>query len=132
MKLTTFLVSRARSCDVRISPYKLRLLADVVRGRSVGEALAWLKTYGSNRTVPVFKVIASAYANAKHKNPELQGKLGGLFIHTIRVDEGGIVRYFKPGARGRGNPQRKRLSHIEVVLGIKGSIRENREQHELS
>jgi large subunit ribosomal protein L22 len=65
------------------------------------------------RVMPLKKVIESAVANAKNgKNIEATE----LLIKDIRVDQGPIFRYFKPGAMGRANPQRKRLSHISVVL----------------
>jgi large subunit ribosomal protein L22 len=118
MKQIKEVVSSAMSKHVRTSPYKLRPFADVVRGKRVVDALAWLKTYGSSRTVPLFKVIASAFANAKNKQPE-NVELNKLCVSEIQVCDGGIVRYFKPGARGRANPQRKRMSHLRVSLGIK-------------
>lgn len=98
---------------IRISPYKLRPLAAVVRGKSAEYALAWLSTYASRRTMPLQKVIASAVANAFSK--ESVGR-ADLRVADIRVDQGPIVRYFKPGAQGRTNPQRKRFSHISVKL----------------
>ena len=112
-------VSVARSNGVRMSPYKLRLFADVIRGRSVEQALAWLKTVGCNRSVPLIKAIVSAYANARHSGNVPDGASKNVIVHRICVNEGGFLRYVKPGARGRGSPQRKRSSHIEVVLGMR-------------
>lgn len=112
-------VSAARSNGVRMSPYKLRLFADVIRGRSIEQALSWLKTVGCNRSVPLVKVLVSAYANARNKGTVPDGAFKNVFVHRICVNEGGFLRYVKPGARGRGCPQRKRSSHIEVVLGMK-------------
>src|SRR3989304_8834651 len=98
---------------LRFSPYKLRPLVDVIRGKPVSVALQWLDTYKVGRVLPIKKLIKSAAANAfslkqvQHEN---------LVIKDIRVDQGPIINYFKCGAMGRGNPMRKRLSHIEVVL----------------
>ena len=106
---------------LRFSPYKLRPLVDVVRGKSVPVALRWLETYKVGRAKPIFKVIKSAAANAlstKQVAPE------NLVVQDIRVDQGPIVHYFKPGAMGRSNPRRKRLSHIQVILTSRDAQKE--------
>lgn len=103
---------------VRISPYKLRPYADIIRGQSVDKAVAWLKTVNVQRIVPLLKTLNSACANAKNLHPEVNVSQE-LVVKEIRVDQGPIIRYFKPGAMGRANPQRKRLSHIEIILGKK-------------
>jgi len=98
------------------SPYKLRPLVDVVRGKNALYAINWLRTYRSQRSEVVSKVLDSVLANAKNlKNIEPEN----LFIKEIRVDQGPIHRYFKPGAQGRANPQRKRLCHMKIVLESK-------------
>ncbi len=103
----------SKSKYIRFSPYKLRPIADVVRGKQVDYALNWLSTVAVKRMVPLKKAIESAAANAKN----LQAvEAHGLLIKDIRVDEGPMFRYFKPGAMGRANIQRRRLSHISVVL----------------
>lgn len=104
-------VSKARY--VRHSPYKLRPLADIVRGKNVQYALNWLATTRVRKSVPMTKLVQSAAANAKSlKNMEAKE----LFIKEIRIDQGPIYRYFKPGAQGRANVQRKRFSHLSIVL----------------
>ncbi len=114
------MVSKAKSRYIRISPYKLRLLADVIRGTTVDKAFSWLKTCGMQRARPITKALESAYANARNKNSDIDS-MASVFIKEIRVDQGPIIRYFKPGAQGRANPQRKRLSHIEIILDRKVS-----------
>ncbi len=104
----------ATSKYVRISPYKLRPFVDVVRGDNVEHALSWLKTCAVRRVCPIAKVILSAFANAKHA--EQQVAMNDLIIKDIRVDEGPIYKYFRPGAMGRASMQRRRLSHIKVIL----------------
>lgn len=99
---------------VRISPYKLRPIADVVRGKNAGYGLGWLTTCGLRRAEAVQKVVASAVANAKQQDHNLSA--GDLMIHELKVDHGPMFRYFKPGAMGRSNIYRKRLSHISVIL----------------
>ena len=98
---------------IRISPYKIRPIADVIRGKNVQYALDWLATYPAKRALPVRKIIKSAADNAKN----LQSiEAVDLFIKEVRIDQGPIFRYFKPGAMGRANPQRKRLSHMSVIV----------------
>ena len=103
----------AKAKYIRQSPYKLRPLADVLRGKSVDYALNWLTTYACKRVRPIKKLIESAAANAKNLN---NVEANGLVIKAICVDQGPAFRYYKPGAMGRSNPQRKRFSHISVTL----------------
>lgn len=101
---------------VRYSPYKLRAIADVVRGKDVGYALNWLTTYKTQRMEPIKKALQSAVANAKNlQNHEP----AVLFVKEIKVDEGPTRRYFKPGAQGRAKPQRNRMCHISVTVQTK-------------
>jgi large subunit ribosomal protein L22 len=106
----------AKARYLHFSPYKLRPLVDVVRGKDAQYALHLLSTMAVKRVVPIQKVIASAIANAQ------QGASTGadlLTIKDIRVDQGPILKYFKPGAMGRANIQRRRFSHITVTLEAK-------------
>jgi large subunit ribosomal protein L22 len=103
----------AKARYVSYSPYKLRPVVDIMRGKNAAYALGWLMTYKTQRATPVLKLLQSALANAKHlKN--LDPKL--LKISTVCVDQGPIRRYFKPGDRGRAMPQRKRYCHMSIVL----------------
>lgn len=118
------MVAIAKSKGLRFSPYKMRLLADAVRSKSAGEALSFLTTYGIKRSVPLFKAIASACANLEFA-ARLKGvsyAFGQVKLGMVKVDQGPIVRSMKPGARGRGCPQRKRLCHIEVIVEIKDDL----------
>lgn len=110
--------AQAISKYIRISPYKLRPYADVIRGNTVGKAYAWLKTCANRRTEPLLKAVMSAAANAKSKGGDAVS-VDDLRIAEVRVDQGPIIRYFKPGAMGRGVIQRKRLSHIKVIVETK-------------
>ncbi len=103
----------AKARYIRFSPFKLRPLVDVVRGKNVRYALSLLSSFPTKRTGSVKKVIESAAANAKNlANIEV----ADLKIKDIRVDQGPAVRYFKPGAMGRSNVYKRRFSHISVVL----------------
>lgn len=106
----------AKARNLRFSPYKLRPLVDPIRGKNVEFAINWLSTVAMKRTLPIKKTIESAVANAKNlQNIEPET----LVIKEIRVDQGPIHRYFKPGAMGRANIYRKRTSHISVILKTK-------------
>lgn len=112
------LYSRAKSKYIRVSPLKLRLVANTIRGYNVVKALALLQTLAMKRVQPVKKTLISAYSNAKNLHSN-KVSMENMFIKEIKVDQGPIVRYFKPGAMGRANPQARRLSHLEVVLVTK-------------
>jgi large subunit ribosomal protein L22 len=103
----------AKAKYIHFSPYKLRPLADVVRGKNVQYALSWLTTCALRRAQPIKKALESAMANAKNLHNINADK---LIISQIIVDEGPALHYFKPGAMGRSNGYKKRQSHISIVL----------------
>jgi large subunit ribosomal protein L22 len=98
--------------NYRQSPRKVRLVADLVRGKKVEEALQQLQFLAKRAGDPVQKLIKSAMANAEHLNI----KKDGLFIKELRVDKGVVLHRFMPRARGRAFPIKKRTSHVVVVL----------------
>lgn len=105
----------AKYRNARFSPYKLRPLADVVRGKPASYALRWLSTCALKKAVPLKKVIKSAADSAKYlKDINLEN----LIVKDIRVDEGRTFRYFKPGSMGRANVYRRRSCHISVELDV--------------
>lgn len=106
----------AKAKGLPFSPYKLRPIADVIRGKDVKYVLNWLDTYKTKRTIPLKKVLESAAANAKNLK-DLESD--SLRVKTITVDEGKIFRYYKPGSMGKASPQKRRFSHVNVVLECK-------------
>jgi len=103
----------AKARYVRCSPFKLRPIVDAIRGKNVGHALNLIATTAVKKIVPIKKLLESAAANAKHlKNVETED----LVIKDIRVDQGPIFRYYKPGAMGRSTIQRRRFSHMSLIL----------------
>lgn len=107
---------KALSKYVRYSPYKLRPIADVIRGKSAEFAVNWLSTFASKRVAPIQKTLESALANAKDRaNHDVKQ----LVVQEVRIDQGPIFKYFKPGAMGRATIQRRRLCHIKVVVAAK-------------
>lgn len=112
---------KAKSKNIPFSPFKIRPLVDVVRGKSATFALQWLATQPLQRVRPIKKVIESAVANANN----LQGvDRSDLLIKEIMVDQGRTFRYYKPGSMGKAAPQRRRFSHVSVVLESKQQEKE--------
>src|SRR5690625_7491011 len=98
---------------VRVTPMKARRVIDLVRGKSVSEALAILKYAPQGAAKPVAKVVASAAANAEN-NFGLDPRT--LVISEAYANEGPTMRRFQPRAQGRAFMIRKRTSHITVVV----------------
>lgn len=103
----------------RVSPQKARLVADLVRGKDAGQALDIL-AFLPKKTAPIIKqLLESAMANAEHsaqkQNRELD--IDQLYVKSIFVDQGPMLRRFRPRAQGRATPIQKKTSHITVVLG---------------
>ena len=109
--------ARAISRNVRISPRKMRLVADLVRGMKVNEALVQLQFNQKRAATPVSKAVKSAVANFKQQDGADQVNIDELVINKIWVDEGPTARRFLPRAMGRATVIRKRSSHLTVVVG---------------
>lgn len=99
--------------NFRMSPQKVRLVADVVRGKRVDDALALLRNMPQKAANEIYRTVASAAANAENN---FQMDRDGLVIKTITVDEGPALKRVEFRARGRINQIRKRSSHITVVV----------------
>jgi len=108
---------RAVSKDTGISPRKVRLLVDLVRGKKVDEALALLKFAPTPTARLVAKVVKSAVANAENN---FQLSPSDLKIVTIFADEARTLKRFRPRSRGRTSPILKRSSHITVIVAGEG------------
>jgi large subunit ribosomal protein L22 len=105
--------AKAVARGVRISPTKVRLVCDVVRGKPVEQALAMLQYMPQKAAREVALVIKSAAANAENN---FDMAPDGLVVKTIYADEGPALKRFMPRARGRGDRIRKRTSHITVIV----------------
>ena len=101
--------------NYRQSPRKVRLLADLVRGKSAAEALTTLQFVDKRAAGPFAKVIKSAVANAKDQGKDVDK----LFVKTVTVNKGVVFKRFMPRARGSASRINKRNSHILVELGLK-------------
>ncbi|MBI2476599.1 50S ribosomal protein L22 [Candidatus Uhrbacteria bacterium] len=98
---------------LRMSPRKVRLLVDLVRGMDVDPAIAQLRFSQKLAARPVRKLIESAAANAVNNH---HMNRGALFIQTIYVDQGATTKRWTPRAFGRATSIRKRTCHLSVVL----------------
>ncbi len=98
---------------LRVSPRKMRLSADLVRGKRVEEALNILSSLSKAGARDVSKVVRSALANAR-QNKSID--VDTLFIKTIFVNQGPTLKRFRPRPMGRAGRIRKRTCHISVVL----------------
>lgn len=126
---------KAIARDIRISPRKVAVVADLVRRRSVADALVILEHTERKAAGPIIKVINSAVANAKHNNRLSVEQLQALEIETIMVTEGSSFKRYKfvgAGRRARPRPMVKKSSHVTVVLvspevrEVKKEVKENK------
>ncbi len=101
--------------NYRQSPRKVRLIADLVRGKKVADALGILKFADKRAAEPFAKVIRSAQANAVQAGADAEK----LFIKTVAVNKGVTLKRFRARARGSASRINKRSSHITVELGTK-------------
>ena len=97
----------------RVGAQKARLVADLVRGKEVGQAIKTLTFLNKKSALMIKKLIESAVANADYKNTM---DLDKLYVKTIYVDKGPVLKRFRPRAQGRAYGVRKQTSHINVVL----------------
>jgi large subunit ribosomal protein L22 len=105
--------AKASANTVRIAARKVRLVVDLIRGKSVGEAYAILRNTPRGASETVEKVLKSAVANADHNYQMDQTK---LFVKEIFVGEGKTLKRMQPRSQGRGFAILKRTSHIYVTV----------------
>lgn len=107
---------KAVAKHVRISPYKVRIVLDIIRGKGYREAVAILENTPKSASEPVKKVLMSAAANAEHN---LGLSKDNLFVAACFADQGPTLKRVMPRAQGRAFRILKRTSHITVVLDAK-------------
>ena len=110
--------SIARVRHIRVTPMKARRVVNLIRGKQAQEALAILKFAPQSASEPVYKLVASAIANARVKADQSNTYLDeqDLYVSRAFVDEGTTLKRFQPRAQGRAFRINKRTSHITVVL----------------
>lgn len=98
---------------IRISPYKVRVVLDLIRGKDLNEAVAILDNVSKAGAEPIKKVVLSAAANAEHN---LQMNAADLYVAECYADQGPALKRMQPMGHGRGFRILKRTSHITVIL----------------
>ena len=113
--------ARAIARQIRMSPRKVRLVVDQIRGRSVNDALSVLAFSPKAASVPVGKTLRSAVANAQdHADRDGDAlDVDDLVVSGAYVDEGPTLKRWRAAAQGRAAPRRRRTSHITVVVTAK-------------
>ncbi|EOZ99794.1 LSU ribosomal protein L22p (L17e) [Indibacter alkaliphilus LW1] len=106
----------ARLNNVPTSTRKMRLVADLVRGKRVGDALSILKFTPNHGAIKLEKLLLSAVANWQAKNPDEKLEEADLYVKTIFVDGGRMLKRLRPAPQGRAHRIRKRSNHVTLVV----------------
>ena len=114
----------ARLRNYPTSPRKMRLLADLIRGMEMENALNTLKFSTKDPSVPLEKLLLSAVANWKVKNEGVDVAEANLYVKTIFVDGGRVLKRMRPAPQGRAYRVRKRSNHITIIVDSRNPVPE--------
>jgi large subunit ribosomal protein L22 len=106
----------AKLKNVPTSPRKMRMVADLIRGQRVNKALSILKYEPKEGAARLEKLLLSAIANWQNKNADVRLEDADLFIKTIMVDGGRMLKRYRPAPQGRAHRIRKRSNHVTLVV----------------
>ncbi|WP_162051633.1 50S ribosomal protein L22 [Pontibacter pamirensis] len=106
----------AKLNNVPTSPRKMRLVAGLIRGKSVARALNLLKFEANSGAEKLEKLLLSALSNWQQKNEDERIEDANLYIREIFVDEGRMLKRLRPAPQGRGHRIRKRSNHVTVII----------------
>ncbi len=106
---------KAKLNYLRMAPRKVRSVGDLIKGLPVNEAEAQLLMQSRRPAKPLLKLLRSAIANAKNNG---LSDAGYLYIASLRVDGGPMLKRILPRARGSASPIEKKMSHVTLVLGV--------------
>ena len=112
----------ARLRNYPTSPRKMRLLADLIRGMEVEKALNTLKFSTKDPSVPMEKLLLSAVANWRVKNEGVDVAEANLYVKTIFVDGGRVLKRMRPAPQGRAYRVRKRSNHITIMVDSRNPV----------
>ena len=107
-------IAKLRNCPV--SPRKMRSVADLLRGKEVGQALNILKFNPRHASKFLEKLLLSAISNWQSKNEDKSIESSDIFVNEIKVDGGRILKRLRPAPQGRAHRIRKRSNHVTVIL----------------
>jgi len=115
----------ARLRNYPTSPRKMRLLADLIRGMEAEKALNVLKFSTKDPSVPMEKLLVSAIANWRVKNEGVDVAEANLYVKTIFVDGGRVLKRMRPAPQGRAYRVRKRSNHITIIVDSRNAAAAN-------
>jgi len=106
----------AKLKNIPTAPRKMRLVADLIRGKKVNHALNLLKYEPKEGAARLEKLLLSAISNWQQANEDVRLEEAELFIKSIQVDGGRILKRLRPAPQGRGHRIRKRSNHVTLVI----------------
>jgi len=114
-------MATARLSHIRIAPRKMRVIANLIRGKKVDTAINSLRFLNKAGSREFFKLLVSAVANAEDQG---QDDVDGLVVRTVMVDQGPTLKRWRPRAQGRATRIQKKTSHVFVELAASAAAAE--------
>lgn len=118
--MTDMKTAKANLRYLKIAPRKVRSVADLIRGKAVADAQAQLMVQTRRASTPLAKLLQSAIANAEQQEMAMEK----LYVSSIRVDAGPMMKRMLPKARGRGTVIQKIMSHVSLQLSEKEGLKQ--------
>jgi len=112
----------AKLRNVPTSARKMRMVADLIRGHKVNKALYMLKYEAKEGAARLEKLLLSAISNWQNANEDTRLEDADLYIKSIKVDGGKILKRFQPAPQGRAHRIRKRSNHVTLILDSKATV----------
>jgi len=112
----------AKLKNVPTSPRKMRMVADLIRGQQVNKALNLLKYESKEGAARLEKLVLSAISNWQNANEDVRLEEAELYIKSITVDGGKILKRYRPAPQGRAHRIRKRSNHVTLVVDSKTMV----------
>ena len=116
-------IAKLNNCPT--SPRKMRIVADLVRGKSVDQALDIFRFSQKEASRKLEKLLLSAISNWQEKNKEANIEDAKLYIHEIKVDSASMLKRIRTAPQGRAHRIRKRSNHVTIVLNTKDNTQSN-------
>ena len=116
-------IAKLNNCPT--SPRKMRIVADLVRGKSVDQALDIFRFSQKEASRKLEKLLLSAISNWQGKNKEANIEDANLYIHEIKVDSASMLKRIRTAPQGRAHRIRKRSNHVTIVLNTKDNTQSN-------
>ena len=120
----------AKLNNVPTSPRKMRLVADIIRGEKVNKALNILKFEPKQGAARLEKLLLSAIANWQAKNKDVRLEDADLYVKTVFVDSGRMLKRLRPAPQGRAHRIRKRSNHVTMVVDSMTSAQNDNDANE--